>query len=101
MNAYHRNPHDFLEKLCNETADTNESVVEILYDHFAEFGETKDPRIQSDLKRLRAQLQVLGVSDPEPILNIVFELCSVHEECGFRGGLSMGMTLARELSSFE
>ena len=29
----------------------------------------------------------------------VFELCTLHEECGFRGGLDMGIALAMELTS--
>jgi hypothetical protein len=50
------------------------------------------------LKLLRDQLPT---GDVETIMSTVFKLCTLHEECGFRGGLNMGMTLAKELSSLE
>lgn len=94
----HNNFHDFLTAHYNDTVDTHDSAITILYDYYAESNEAIDPEIQDALKLLRDQLPT---GDVENIMSTVFKLCTLHEECGFRGGLNMGMTLAKELSSLE
>ena len=101
MNAQKQNLHDFLVEHINDTVDTHDSVVEILCDHFSESIAADSPRIRECLARLREQLAESGVTDAEPIMNIVFELCTRHQECGFQGGLDMGIALAKELSSIR
>lgn len=95
MNA-NNNFHDFLTTHCTDTMESHESAIGILYDYYAESNEGDDPRIHAALKKLRNQLIT---TDTESIMNTVFELCALHEEIGFRGGLNMGVALAKELSS--
>lgn len=97
MNA-NNNFHDFLITHFRETVESQDSAIGILYDYYAESNEGNDPRIHAALEKLRKQLTT---ADIESIMNTVFELCTLHEECGFRGGLNMGITLAKELSSLE
>ena len=97
MNA-HNNFQNFLTAHYMDTVDSHESAITILYDYYAESNEAIDPEIQDTLKLLRDQLPT---GDVETIMSTVFKLCTLHEECGFRGGLNMGMTLAKELSSLE
>lgn len=97
MNANH-NLQDLLKAHCKDTVDSHDSAIAILYDYYAESNEAIDPEIQDTLKLLRDQLTT---GDAETIMSTVFKLCTLHEECGFRGGLNMGMTLAKELTSME
>ena len=97
MNA-HNNFQNFLTAHYMDTVDSHESAITILYDYYAESKEAIDPEIQDALKLLRDQLPT---GDVETIMSTVFKLCTLHEECGFRGGLNIGMTLAKELTSME
>ena len=101
MNDPKNNLHGFLIEHINATVETHDSVVEILCDHFSESIAADSPCIREYLARLREQLAESGVTDAEPIMNIVFELCTRHQECGFQGGLDMGIALAKELSSIR
>ena len=101
MNDPKNNLHDFLIKHINDTVETHDSVVKILCNHFSESIAADSPCIRECLARLREQLAESGVTDAEPIMNIVFELCTKHQECGFLGGLDMGIALAKELSSIR
>ena len=97
MNA-NNNFHDFLTTHFQETVESQDSAIGILYDYYAESNEGDDPRIHDALKKLRDQLTT---ADTDSIMNTVFELCTLHEECGFRGGLKMGFALAKELRTLE
>ena len=97
MNA-NNNFRDFLTTHFQETVESQDSAIGILYDYYAESNEGDDPRIHDTLKKLRDQLTT---ADTDSIMNIVFELCTLHEECGFRGGLNMGFALAKELRTLE
>ena len=97
MNANH-NFHDFLTAHCEDTVETHESVVEILFDYYSEAKGADTPEIYALLKKLRLQLEN---EDSDSIMSTVFALCTLHEECGFRGGLDMGIALAKELDSME
>ena len=97
MNANH-NLHDFLKAHCEDIVDTHESAIGILFDYYSESQGADSPEIHALLQKLRLQL---GSENTEAIMSTVFELCTLHEECGFRGGFSMGITLAKELTSME
>lgn len=97
MNA-NNNFHDFLITHFQETVESQDSAIGILYDYYAESNEGNNPQIRATLNKLRSQLTT---ADTESTMNTVFELCALHEEIGFRGGLNMGITLAKELSSLE
>ena len=97
MNAQN-NFHNFLTAHCADTMESRESAIEILYDFYAESNEGDNPQIRATLKKLRSQL---ATADTDSIMTTVFELCSLHEENGFRGGLNMGIALAKELSTME
>ena len=97
MNAQN-NFHKYLTAHCADTMESHESAIGILYDYYAESNEGDDPQIRATLKKLRGQLTT---ADTDSIMNTVFELCSLHEEVGFRGGLNMGIALAKELSPME
>lgn len=96
MNAKNQTFHEFLTQHCNDTLENHESAIEILFDHYSESNHGDNPKIHAGLAKLREQLVS---ADTETIMNTVFELCTLHEECGFRGGLNMGVTLAMELAS--
>ena len=97
MNA-HNNFQNFLTAHYIDTVDSHESAIEILYDFYAESNEGDNPQIRATLKKLRSQL---ATADTDSIMTTVFELCTLHEETGFRGGLNMGIALAKELSTME
>ena len=97
MNAQN-NFHNFLTAHCADTMESHESAIEILYDFYAESNEGDNPQIRATLKKLRSQL---ATADTDSIMTTVFELCSLLEETGFRGGLNMGIALAKELSTME
>lgn len=95
MNA-NKNFHDFLTTHFQETVESHDSAIGILYDYYAESREATDPEIQATLKTLRQQL---ATEDTDTIIGTVLNLCTLHEEIGFRGGLNMGIALAKELLS--
>lgn len=95
MNAK-KNFQEFLTAHYQDAVETQESAMEILYDYYAESMEADDPKIRVMLKTLREQLHT---ADDDTIMGTVLHLCALHQECGFRGGLSMGMALAKELDS--
>ena len=97
MNA-NNNYRDFLTTHVQETVESHDSAIGILYDYYAESNGGNNPKISATLNKLRSQLTS---ADTESIMNTVFDLCALHEEIGFRGGLNMGITLAKELSSLE
>ena len=92
--------HDYLTAHFQDTIESHDSAVGILFDHYAESNGADTPKIHDALVRLRKQLASADL-DSDSIMNTVFELCTLHEECGFLGGLNMGFTLAKELSSME
>lgn len=97
MNAQN-NFHNFLTAHYADTMESHKSAIGILYDFYAESNEGDDPQIRVTLKKLRSQL---STADTDSIMTTVFELCALHEEIGFRGGLNMGIALAKELSTME
>lgn len=96
MNANKQNFHDYLAEHYSDVIANHDSVIEILFDHYSESNNADHPQIHAALKKLREQLVT---ADEETIMSTVFELCTLHEECGFRGGLDMGIALAMELTS--
>lgn len=96
MNATNQSLHDYLADHYSDAVANHDSVIGILFDHYAESNNADHPQIHVALKKLREQL---ATSDTEAVMNTVFELCTLHEECGFRGGLNMGVALAMELTS--
>lgn len=97
MNTNH-NFHEYLTAYCKDTIDSHASVIEILFTYYSEANGADTPKIHALLKKLRLQLEN---EDSNAIMSTVFELCTIHEECGFRGGLNMGIALAKELDSLE
>lgn len=96
MNANHQTLHDCLAEHYSDVIANHDSVIGILYGHYSESNNADHPQIHAALKKLREQLVTVDV---ETIMSTVFELCTLHEECGFRGGLDMGIALAMELTS--
>ena len=96
MNATNQSLHDYLADHYSDVIANHDSVIGILYDHYSESNNADHPQIHAALKKLREQLVTV---DAETIMSTVFELCTLHEECGFRGGLDMGIALSMELTS--
>lgn len=96
MNAKNQTFHEYLTTHYNDTIENHDSAIEILFDHYSESNHGDNAKIHASLAKLREQLVT---ADTETIMSTVFELCTLHEVAGFRGGLNMGVALAMELTS--
>ena len=91
LNAYTRE-HPF--DAGNGDAET---VLDQLYQAYAESHESDPPEISEGFKELECFLETLPLSDNNAVFNLCCRLCSAYEEKAFRHGLQYGAYLMREL----
>ena len=75
-----------------------ESVLDQLYQAYAESHESDPAEIGDGFKELEECLCVLPLEDNNAVFNLCCHLCSAYERKAFRDGLQYGAHLINELS---
>ena len=95
LNAYaHGHPFD------SGNGD-GETVLDQLYQAYAESNESDLPEISEGFKELEYFLESLPLSDNNAVFNLCCHLCTAYEEKAFRHGLIYGANLMHELFTKE
>lgn len=78
-----------------------ETVLDQLYQAYAESNETDPPEIREGFRELESFLETLPLSDNNAVFNLCCRLCTAYEEKTFRHGLLYGAHLILEIFSRE
>ena len=90
LNAYIQNhPLDLGDSDC-------ETVLDQLYQTYAESHESDPPEISSGFKELENFLCTLPLDDNNAVFNLCCRLCSAYEHKAFLDGLRYGAYLIKE-----
>ena len=91
LNAYiTTHPFDSGDSYC-------ETVLDQIYQAYAESHESDPPEIRNGFKELDAFLEQLSLDDDNAVWNLCCQLCTAYERKAFRDGLQYGARLMREL----
>ena len=83
-----------MKKLCSD-ADT---VLELLYNTYYEHVCTDDSdEIKQAFDDLYNALSDKTLKEKDAIIDLVCDLCRLHQQSGFIAGIQLGFRLAREL----
>ncbi len=93
LKAYTRN-HPF--DAGNGDAET---VIDQLYQAYAETHESDPPKISEGFKELECFLETLSLDDNNAVFNHCCRLCTAYEKKAFRHGLRYGAHLISELNT--
>ena len=74
-----------------------ESVLEQLYQAYAESHESDPPEIRNGFKELDSLLEHLSLDDNNAVWNLCCQLCTAYEYKAFIDGLQYGVHLINEL----
>ena len=74
-----------------------ETVLEQLYQAYAESHESDPPEIRNGFKELDALLEQLSLDDNNAVWNLCCQLCTAYERKTLLDGLQYGARLMREL----
>lgn len=89
----------YIESHALDLGDSGcETVLDQLYQAYAEFHESDPPEIGDGFKELEEFLCVLPLEDNNAVFNLCCRLCSSYERKAFRDGLQYGAHLMKELS---
>ena len=77
--------------------DDAETVLDQLYQAYAESHESDPPEISEGFNELACFLESLPLSDNNAVFNLCCRLCTAYEEKAFRHGLLYGVHLIRKL----
>ena len=95
LNAYiQAHPFDSGDSEC-------ETVLDQLYQAYAESHESDPPEISEGFKELECFLETLPLDDNNAVFNLCCRLCTAYEEKAFRHGLLYGAHLMQELFKSE
>ena len=78
-----------------------ETVLDQLYQAYAESHESDPPEISEGFRALEDYLDPLHLSDHNAVFHLCCHLCSAYEEKAFRHGLLYGAHLMQELFTNE
>ena len=76
-----------------------ETVLDQLYQAYAESHESDPPEISEDFKKLEEFLCTLPLDDNNAVFNLCCRLCTAYEQKAFLDGLQCGAHLISELCS--
>ena len=76
-----------------------ETVLDQLYQAYAESHESDPPEIGEGFKELEDFLCILPLDDNNAVFNLCCRLCSAYEHKAFLDGLQYGVHLITEISS--
>ena len=82
-------------------ASNNETVLDQLYQAYAESRESDPPEIQAGFAELESFLETLPLDDNNAVFGLCCRLCIHYERKAFRDGLQYGAHLMSELFSRE
>ena len=74
-----------------------ETVLDHLYQAYAESHESDPPEISEGFKELECFLETLPLSDNNAVFSLCCRLCTAYEKKAFRHGLLYGAHLMSEL----
>ena len=75
----------------------SETVLDQLYQAYAESHESDPLEISEGFKELECFLETLPLDDNNAVFNLCCRLCTAYEEKAFRHGLIYGANLMQEL----
>lgn len=76
-----------------------ETVLDQLYQAYAESHESDPPEIKDSFKDLDGLLGVLPLDDNNSVFNLCCNLCTAYEHKAFIAGLQYGAYLIKELAT--
>jgi hypothetical protein len=89
----------YIENHAFDLGDSNcETVLDQLFQAYAETHESDPPEISDGFKELEEFLCLLPLTDNNTVFNLCCRLCSAYERKAFRDGLQYGAHLMEELS---
>ena len=74
-----------------------ETVLDQLYQAYAESHESDPPEIHNGFKELDALLEQLSVDDNNAVWNLCCQLCTAYEHNAFLAGLQYGAHIMQNL----
>ena len=90
----------YVDKHPIDLGDTDcETVLDQLYQTYAESHESDPPEIGDGCKELEDFLCTLPLDDNNAVFNLCCRLCSAYERKAFIDGLQYGAYLMRELNT--
>lgn len=100
MNDIARRLKAYIEAHPFDPGDSNcETVLDQLYQAYAEFHESDPPEISEGFKKLEEYLCKVPLSDNNAVFNLCCRLCSDYEHKAFIDGLQYGAYLMTELNT--
>ena len=75
-----------------------ETVLDQLYQAYAESHESDPPEIREGFKELDMLLEQLSLNDNNAVWNLCCQLCTAYERKAFLDGLQYGAHLVQELN---
>ena len=89
----------YMDKHPLDLGDTDcETVLDQLYQAYAESHESDPPEIRNGFKELDDLLGSLPLEDNNAVWNLCCQLCTSYEHKAFLDGLQYGAHLMRELN---
>ena len=74
-----------------------ETVLDQLYQAYAESHESDPPEIRNGFKELESFLETLPLDDNNAVWNLCCQLCTAYEHKAFLDGIQYGVQLMKEL----
>ena len=91
--------NNYIESHPLDLGDSDcETVLDQLYQAYAESHESDPPEISNGFKELEDFLCTLPLEDNNAVFNLCCRLCSAYERKAFIDGLQYGAHLIKELS---
>ena len=88
----------YMDKHPIDLGDTDcETVLDQLYQAYAESHESDPPEIRNGFKELDNLLDSLSLDDNNAVWNLCCQLCTAYEHKAFLDGLQYGAYLIQEL----
>jgi hypothetical protein len=88
----------YMDKHPIDLGDTDcETVLDQLYQAYAESHESAPPEISEGFKKLEEFLYPLPLEDNNAVFNLCCRLCSAYERKAFIDGIQYGAHLMKEL----
>ena len=85
-----------------DLGDTDsESILEQLYEAYAESHESDPPEIRNGFKELEEYLCHLPLDDNNAVFSLCCRICIAYEKKAFIDGVQYGAQMMRELFSIE
>lgn len=98
MNEFARRLNVYIENHALNIGDSGcETVLDQLYQAYAESHESDPAEIGDGFKKLEEFLHTLPLNDNNAVFNLCCRLCSAYERKAFLDGLQYGVHLIQEL----